>query len=188
VNLGEFEMISRYPGWQFFGTLTWAKDPKDREARALGGAVQFFGRTAQLVGVPFSYLVWCLRGERGERFGRGHHHYLLGGMHKLPATLTGASTLRWLWESAGHGFADVKVFDRARRGPAYVLDCLSGAATRGGANYESRKFAFVEDRPMLSASLLRWHRRFEREFLTSEKRRRRWLYESNKSNTAPGHA
>ena len=77
------------------------------------------------------------------------------------------------------GFSDVKVFDQSRRGPAYVLDCLSGSASRGGANYEARKFAFVEQPPMLSESLLRWHRRFEREFKASEKRKRRWLYRLN---------
>lgn len=168
-------MISRYPGWQFFGTLTWAKDPNKRAARALGGAVQFFGRTAQLVEVPFSHLVWCLRGEQGEQFGRGHHHYLLGGLRELAPTRSGASVLRWVWESAGHGFADVKVFDRERRGPAYVLDCLSGSESSDGANYESRKFAFVQAPPLVSQSLLRWHQRFARETERREAWRQRWL-------------
>lgn len=160
MNLGELELICRYPGWEFFGTQTFARTPK-QVARARGGAIQFFYRLAKVVEVPFPSLVWVLREERGEAAGRLHYHYLIGGT-SLPVAISGCYVLKRIWERAGMGFADVKVFEAGLRGPEYMTKWLSGAATAAGAAYEVAKFR-SPDRLIFSRSLGAWLARQDRE-------------------------
>jgi len=91
-------VLCRYRNWGVFGTGTWSSTvlPNANQQRKLKFA--FLYETADLAGIPFRRLVWALRHERGEQFGREHYHYRL--------------------TSAGTGL----VLDLAPAGPGRLLD------------------------------------------------------------------
>ena len=81
MNSGELDIITRYPAWEFFGTLTFkGRVPSNRKAG--GWAMNHMFRVAKLYKVHLSALVWVLREENGGIGGR-KHFYLMGVV--LPA-------------------------------------------------------------------------------------------------------
>ena len=63
--------------WDVFGTLTFRSVPSPK--RAFGRAWAHMHQAADIVERPYSQLLIALRAELGEKGGRFHFHYLLGG-------------------------------------------------------------------------------------------------------------
>lgn len=155
--------ISRFAGWEWFGTLTWkGKVPSPGRARKLWFAYQY--ECAALADRPFSSLFWVLRSELGEKTERHHFHFLLGNT-ALPSSKTTAFRMMWLWETklkCGH--ARLAAWDPSLNGIQYVTECL-GAGRAGGNLYELNRFAskdvervdrFREEEVEMSKSLQAW--------------------------------
>ncbi len=111
-----------------------------------------------MFGVPFRRLVWCLRHEHGEKFGRGHYHWLLGCNEWFPSR-SDMFRLNALWDNfPKRGFSGNHIFDQRLNGVEYVTKCLSGGALRdtlAGDFYESSKFALTTSHVTLSNSFCR---------------------------------
>jgi hypothetical protein len=79
----------------------------------------------------------------GEKFGRGHYHWLIGGHFK--STVSQCFMLNALWDSLPRcGFSRNHVFDQTLNGVEYVTKCLSKETpghSLAGDFYESGKFA-----------------------------------------------
>jgi len=148
-------LISRYVGWEWFGTLTWkGKVPPQGRRRKLWFAYQY--ELAALADVSFSSLFWVLRSEQGEKTARHHFHFLLGNSH-LSASKSTAFRLMWLWEKrVGGGHARVTRWDPSLNGVEYVTKCL-GAGQAAGNLYELDKFRGEEIE--LSRSFVSWAER-----------------------------
>lgn len=153
-NLGELDAISRFRGWQYFGTLTFAQPvPGLAASRKLVFAHLY--RAAKLLKSPFSRLVWVLRAEHGEKTGRLHYHFLLGA-GTLKPNLGLCFTLNNNWEKLPRcGIARHRIFDKSQNGAEYVVACLSGEDTAGADFYESMKFGTQGSDVTLSNSLCR---------------------------------
>ena len=126
--------------WQFFGTLTF-KSERLSERRRYHMAYAHLRQIAKQFRVPFKGLLWVLRQEEGEMFGRLHFHYLLAGLDRRNVHPT---TCHWImnqWEDIGGGMARVSRFDPRLNAGAYLLKDLSfdDSSLAGGA-YESAKF------------------------------------------------
>ena len=80
--------------WQFFGTLTFKRDRMVERWR-LGMWFALLRLTAKQFEIPFPKLLWVLRQEKGEQFGRIHFHYLLAltKLEKLQALLKPSARL-----------------------------------------------------------------------------------------------
>jgi hypothetical protein len=167
VNFGELDIVTSYPSWEYFATLTFRVNPKSAP-RSRGAAMQFLFRVAKIVEVPFPRLIWCLREEHGEINGRRHFHALIGGT--ATHNISGSHRLKFGWESPGYGFADVKVFDQGQLGIEYVAGCLTNSDAIARQSYEARKLSLMTYPPTLSKSLLSFVR--DRE-LRKDKRLRR---------------
>jgi len=127
--------------WQFFGTLTFKKERMSDKHRLsmFTALIDEYGRS---VGVPFRFLPWYLRGEKGEMTARRHYHYLLSG---VPDTYVGTISCfaqMKIWESLGGGMARVRVFDSRLNAAGYILKVsgLDETTALGAENYESAKF------------------------------------------------
>lgn len=148
----ELELITRYPSWCQFGTLTFiGKAPPSHGCRRKM-AFAWLRTMATMADQDFSRLIWCLRDEQGEITGRHHFHVLLGRTH-LPLSPATNFRLMAAWERLGGGMARVKTFNRSLAGAEYVSKCLSGESTRGESAYELDKFGWTESPPELSHSL-----------------------------------
>lgn len=154
ANLGEIDIIARYERWQIFGSLTFkGAEPSLSVAKRLMFAHLY--RVCDATRTPFNRLVWVVRRENGEKFGRLHYHYLIGGMNQ-PATKGFCFFLNDLWKKLPRcGFAIQKPFNQRLNGVGYVTKCLSGIDTLGGDFYESAKFGSPDTELTLSNSLLR---------------------------------
>jgi hypothetical protein len=156
MNLAELELLARFPGWEWFGTLTFAgRVGSERKCRAF--AINYFHRVAKALGISNSSLMWVLREEEGEIGGRRHFHFLLGTSQKLPMTIAGIAILERIWTRVGRGrgFAKVRAYDKALSGVSYVTKCLSTVATPGAASYEVKKFGTSREPLVFSDSLVR---------------------------------
>jgi len=158
MALPESMVLCRYRNWGVFGTGTWSSTvvPNANQQRKLTFA--FLYETADLAGIPFRRLVWALRHERGEQFGREHYHWLIGSAEWKP-TLADMFRLNALWDSLPKcGFSRNHQFDARLNGVEYVTKCLSGSALRdglGGDFYEGSKFTNRGSEVTLSNSLVR---------------------------------
>lgn len=138
--------------WQFFGTLTFKRERmSDRVRHSLLFA--HLRAIAKQFGLPFDHLLWVVRKEDGETFGRTHFHYLIAGLDRR---YENRSTCFWLmscWEhTQGAGHARVHRFDPRLNAGGYLL---KGGAfndrTLGGDHYESAKF-LSPDRELMIAN------------------------------------
>lgn len=156
-NLSILDVITRYERWQYFASLTLrgigGRTPK---VVMLPGMLMVLREHASMLGVPFSRLVWCLRAEHGERFGRLHYHALISaeGEGAKKPTIGNSYRLRSVW-ARRFGWADVRVYDRRQHGAAYVVKCLGYRDTSGMNAYELSKFGQGID-AILSDSLIRY--------------------------------
>ena len=135
-------------GWQFFGTLTFKQERLPERVR-LAMWFAFARITAGKSQVHFRRLLWVLRQERGERFGRRHFHYLIGGLP--PGTVHPGECFAQMatWEKVGGGMARVYVFDQSLNGLDYIAKCLDA-----GLAYETGKFGSGDSDLTLSHSTL----------------------------------
>ena len=146
----EIHILSRID-WQFFGTLTFKSERLPERVR-LALYFALLRCVAAEFRVYFPRLLWCLRQETGEQFGRRHFHYLLAG---LPASGVSKTTCFYqmsTWEKLGGGMARVSEFDPLLNGEGYILKCLGYADA--GDYYESAKFG-GHCQLMLSHSVLK---------------------------------
>lgn len=151
----EIELISRFPDWEFFVTLTF----KGRPPKPVQGRKRVFAwlrQVCKLANTPFRSMLWVLREERGEATGRLHYHLLLSKT-RLPLNSESCFALMRVWSrKLSNGLARSHVFNRSLCGSAYVSKCLSGEGAIGGDDYEGRKFGTAEKPPELSRSLCSW--------------------------------
>jgi hypothetical protein len=127
--------------WQLFATLTFKSErlPERVRLSLFFALLREFCAQFQL---KFPYLLWCLRQEPGETFGRRHFHFLLAGAREA---LVNQATCFWLmnkWEKLGGGMTRIYVFDPRLNAGSYILqrNGFSSAVDLGDA-YESAKFA-----------------------------------------------
>lgn len=141
-------ILSRLP-WEFFGTPTFSGHvPRPGVCQSI--FENWKREICEKFGVSQKRLLLALRGEEGEKKGRFHYHYLIGGIFSRNY-VSDSKRLAYSWKQVSGGArVDVRVFDRSRSGPEYIAKCL------GGANaYEVSKYAFANT-VTLSASVLRF--------------------------------
>ena len=107
--------------------------------------------------VPFRFLRWVAREERGERGGRYHWHILLEGLPPSRLNRSEHFVQKAIWSEVGGGYADVRAFDTRLDGVSYVMKGLEGWSQKAANSYEMGKFgADHEDRKLiLSESCVR---------------------------------
>jgi hypothetical protein len=139
-------ILSRVP-WEFFGTPTFSgRVPRPDTCQAI--FENWKRRIIEAFDVPQKNLLVALRGEVGEKTGRFHYHYLLGGTFSRNGHAD-AKRLEFFWKQVSHGArVVVRQYDRSRSGPEYVSKCL------GANSYEVSKYAFANS-VTLSASVVR---------------------------------
>ncbi len=137
-------------GWQFFGSLTF-KGQWESSTRLRKRTFALFRRTAENFRVHFPRLLWVLRGENGERFGRAHLHFLVGGLPKRSVSVSTCFGMMHFWEHLGGGMARIFTYDARLNGVGYVAECLGDSE---GLIYEGSKFS-RPDTLTLSASCYR---------------------------------
>ncbi|MDF1658699.1 MAG: hypothetical protein P1U58_13880 [Verrucomicrobiales bacterium] len=151
--------------WQFFGTLTFKKE-KMLERDRLNMWFALLRQTGRQFHTPFHHLLWVLRQEQGEQFGRTHFHYLLAGLDRHVENPTTCFWLMSRWEQLNGGYSRVHEFD-PRLGAGSYLVKEGGAFndhTLGGDHYESAKFSSPDCELMIANSVWKVARR------TSERR------------------
>lgn len=151
-------------GWQFFGTLTFRSERIPERVR-LSMFFALLRQYSRQFDIKFRCLLWCLRQEAGEQFGRRHYHYLLAGAREA---LANQSTCFWLmdkWEKLGGGMARVHVFDSALNGGSYILKRNGFSGVDLGDSYESAKFSSKACELMLADrvwEVAKWRSGYER--------------------------
>jgi len=130
--------------WQLFCTLTFKQERLPERVRV---AIFFalLRRTAHNSGLHFKKLLWVVRQERGETFGRLHYHALIAG---LPSHFKGwvtCNSTEKLWVKFGGGHAKVTVYNPTLSGVDYILkegdEMARSLATRWAGDYhELTKF------------------------------------------------
>ena len=140
--------------WQFFGTLTFRRE-RMLERWRLGMWFALLRLTAKQFETPFPKLLWVLRQEKGEQFGRIHFHYLLAGLDRRCANITTCHWLMNCWENRGGGMSRVHVFDPRLNAGSYMLKEQYGFNdhTLGGDHYESAKFSSQDCELMIANSV-----------------------------------
>jgi hypothetical protein len=136
--------------WQLFGTVTFKSAQLPERVRTS----MYFALARNLagcLGLHFKQLLWCLRMESGETFGRLHFHFLVGGVPDWACNETTCLTVMKLWENCGGGFARCRLYDQGRGGLDYIVECLG----MGADLYESAKFGSGACELMLSESVQR---------------------------------
>lgn len=154
VNRGELDIITRFDRWDVFGTGTFKGAPPSLpESQRLMYAHLY--RVARALSTPFSHLVWVVRVEYGEKSGRLHYHYLLGGFQSSP-TIGHMFWMNNLWEELPRcGMARHRLYDRRRHGVEYIVECLSDCDTQSRNHYELGKILLDGCEVTLSHSLSR---------------------------------
>jgi hypothetical protein len=103
---------------------------------------------ASVESVPYKRLLIALRGETGEKNGRFHFHFLVGGTTTRNNHAT-QYRLEHLWKTiTGGARVDVRQYDRTKAGAEYIGKCL------GANTYELNKYSFA-DTVTLSSSVIR---------------------------------
>ena len=160
----ELQILNKI-AWQFFATLTFKSERLPERVRLS----LFFALLREFCAefdLKFAYLLWCLRQESGETFGRRHFHFLLGGAREALVNLTTCFWLMDKWEKLGGGMARIHVFDSRLNAGSYILkrNGFSNAVDLGDA-YESAKFASKACELMLADRVWRvagWRSGYER--------------------------
>jgi hypothetical protein len=106
--------------WQFFGTLTF-KSERLPEAIRISLYFALLRQFCRRFRMKFPYLLWVLRQEEGDAWGRRHFHFLLAGVHESLVTQATCSWLTNEWIKLGGGIADIDVFDRRLNARSYIL-------------------------------------------------------------------
>ena len=123
--------------WEYFGSLTYkGKVPTEKHRRTMWFAL-VYELSKKCQSKP-SDLLWVLREERGEQFGRLHQHFLLSfskpGLHNNRHTWS--FVMKHLWEKVvGGGGCRIRPYNWRRSGVEYALKDLAG-----GDAYELGKF------------------------------------------------
>jgi len=104
--------------WDLFATLTFRSSPRPRKAYGL--AWRHLAHASVVSEVPYAKLLIALRSEHGGIGDRFHFHYLLGGCRGNLKTLAARLENQW----SPFGFAQIRKFDDAQRGVAYVAKCM----------------------------------------------------------------
>lgn len=124
--------------WDAFGTLTF-RGRVPRPSIARGMAWRHLRYAAELSGQPYCRLLIALREEMGEKNGRFHFHYLLGGT-QVSNVITFCHRLEHHWKGSTGGIVLIRPYDRSRAGVEYVTKCLKGLVNIGANAYEVSKF------------------------------------------------
>lgn len=140
MELPEIHVLNRIR-WQFFGTLTFTSE-RISQRRRYHMWYAFLRRTAKQYRMPFSRLLWVLREEQGEKFGRVHFHFLLAGLERRNLNRSSCFWLIDQWKQRKGGMAQVTLFDPRLNAGGYILKDLANFddSTLGGGAYESAKF------------------------------------------------
>ncbi len=125
--------------WQLFATLTFKSERLPERVR-LGLFFALLREFCAQFDLKFAYLLWCLRQESGEMFGRRHFHCLLAGAREALVNLTTCFWLMDKWEKLGGGMARIHVFDSRLNAGSYILKRNGFSAVDLGDSYESAKF------------------------------------------------
>jgi hypothetical protein len=126
--------------WQLFETLTFKSERLPERVRL----ALFFALLREFCsqfGLKFPHLLWCLRQESGEVFGRRHFHCLIAGVRGALVNLTTCFWLMDKWEKLGGGMARVHVFDSGLNAGSYILKRNGFSGVDLGDSYESAKFS-----------------------------------------------
>jgi hypothetical protein len=110
--------------------------------------------------VAWDKLVWCARGEAGEKGGRDHFHVLIAGFPFSRLNPAERFALESIWRGLGGGHSQFRLFDPSLGGVKYVLKGLSDWSRSSANAYEFGKFGKVDEgKLILSNSFLRkWGR------------------------------
>ena len=150
------EFAIRRVRWQLFATLTFKREKMSQRHR-YGLLFAWLRELADSKGLHFKGLLWSVRAEAGESFGRFHYHVLISG---LPVHEVNPSTCQFferLWKSAlGVGIADVREWETGRDAVAYILKGIEGGTTKGANAYESGKFAQGRHTEVTLSQSMRW--------------------------------
>lgn len=118
-------------------------------------------RTARTVRIPFHNLLWVVRQERGEKFGRPHYHALIGWKGDR-ANIGQCFALNSFWNRLPKcGFARHFVYEPGQDAVGYITKGLSGCLSDQGrdylaaSNYEASKFGLDWNEVEFSKALLR---------------------------------
>jgi hypothetical protein len=139
MEIPEIHVLNRFD-WQFFGTLTFKNERLPERVR-ISLYYALLREFCAEFGMKFPHLLWCLRQEKGEMFGRRHFHFLVAGAREA---LLNLSTCFWLmdkWEKLGGGMARIHVFDSRLNAGSYILKRSGFDESIGGDAYESAKFS-----------------------------------------------
>lgn len=141
--------------WDVFGSMTFASGKDRSPRRAYSHVWAHLHEASRICRVPYSHLLFAVRGELGEIGHQFHFHYLIGGT-KTSNVLTFCHQLERAWiVRTGARARDVRPYDRSLTGPEYVAKCL-------GANaYEISKFDLANE-VTLSRSVYRVSRSIAR--------------------------
>lgn len=141
--------------WDVFGSMTFASGKDRSPRRAYSHVWAHLHEASRICRVPYSHLLFAVRGELGEIGKQFHFHYLIGGT-KTSNVLTFCHQLERAWiVRTGARARDVRPYDRSLAGPEYVAKCL-------GANaYEISKFDLANE-VTLSRSVYRVSRSIAR--------------------------
>lgn len=144
--------------WQLFGGLTF-RQAKLSERIRLSMWFAFFRQIAAHNGVHRKDLLWCLRLERGDSFGRLHFHFLIAGLPEQGVSMGNRFAMRALWKRLGGGISRIDLYDSRLHGLPYIAGLLnypaSDIGSTGSMAYESAKFGAARSVLMLSKSVLK---------------------------------
>ena len=163
MEIPEIHVLNRF-AWQFFGTLTFKSERLPERVR-IGLYFALLREFCAEFGMKFAHLLWCLRQEQGEIFGRRHFHFLVAGVRD---SLVNPTTCFWLmdkWEKLGGGMARVHVFDSRLNAGSYILKRSGFDERIGGDAYESAKFSSKACELMLADRVWKvagWRSEYER--------------------------
>lgn len=144
----------RREAWQVFFTLTFADRPAPgitfkgcvpkKAVLDCTPAFNWLRRSARVMSLRWTEMLWALRLEPGELGGRYHYHGLIGGIDPAKAHARTCGVLETLWRhSLGYGIAEVRLWD-GRDAVGYLLK-TDGEWSEAAANgYELRKFNSAE--------------------------------------------
>jgi hypothetical protein len=129
--------------WDIFATLTF-KGQVPRPAIAKRMCFRHLREAAKITSQPYCRLLIALRQEHGEKNGRLHFHYLLGGTQTRNAITLGHQ-LEHAWKGSTGGIVECRPYDRSRSGPEYITKCLKPLWIDGANGYEVGKFAQADE-------------------------------------------
>ncbi len=137
----ELHSLSRVE-WQFFCTLTFRSENLTDRVR-LSMFFSWLRTSAELSGVHFKRLLWCLRREKGEGTGRLHYHVVIAGLPSSYCNRITCFALMAKWEKLGGGMARITQYVGTLDGIDYILkgaESGSQAARWAGDYHELSKF------------------------------------------------